>query len=93
MICILLITLLVLNIVTFIVYGVDKYKAKKGKWRISEATLLTLAALGGSIGAWIGMKIWHHKTQHLKFKHGVPAIIILQLAFTIFLLYKYSNHF
>ena len=48
--------LLAINAVTFIVYGVDKYKAKKAKWRISEATLLLLAVLGGSIGAWMGMK-------------------------------------
>lgn len=50
--------LLAINAVTFIVYGIDKYKAKKAKWRISEATLLLLAVLGGSIGAWIGMKVW-----------------------------------
>ena len=53
--------LLAVNIVTFILYGIDKYKAKKGKWRISEATLLTMAAIGGSIGAWAGMRLWHHK--------------------------------
>ena len=51
--------LLAINVVTFIVYGIDKYKAKKAKWRISEATLLLLAVLGGSIGAWMGMKVWH----------------------------------
>ena len=56
--------LLAINAVTFIVYGIDKYKAKKAKWRISEATLLLLAVLGGSIGAWMGMKVWHHKTMH-----------------------------
>ena len=48
--------LLVINAATFIIYGIDKYKAKKAKWRISEATLLTMAAVGGSIGAWLGMK-------------------------------------
>ena len=60
--------LLAINAVAFIVYGIDKYKAKKAKWRISEATLLLLAVLGGSIGAWMGMKVWHHKTMHKKFK-------------------------
>ena len=55
--------LLAVNIVTFLLYGIDKYKAKKGKWRISEATLLTMAAIGGSIGAWAGMRLWHHKTM------------------------------
>ena len=51
--------LLAINAVAFIVYGIDKYKAKKAKWRIPEATLLLLAVLGGSIGAWMGMKVWH----------------------------------
>jgi len=81
-------TLLTLNILAFIVYGIDKHKAKKGKWRISEATLLAFAALGGSIGAWIGMKVWHHKTQHLKFKYGVPVIFLLQLILTIYIIIK-----
>jgi uncharacterized membrane protein YsdA (DUF1294 family) len=66
------------------VYGIDKWKAKKGKWRISEATLLILAAVGGSIGAWCGVKVWHHKTLHKKFRYGIPAIIILQIAAIIF---------
>ena len=76
-----LIILLALNIITFIVYGIDKLKAKKGWWRIPEATLLLLAAIGGSIGAWLGMMVWRHKTQHLKFRYGVPAIILLQVGF------------
>ena len=54
--------LLFINIITFMMYGIDKLKAKKGKWRISEATLLMMAIVGGSIGAWAGMRIWHHKT-------------------------------
>jgi uncharacterized membrane protein YsdA (DUF1294 family) len=73
------ILLLAFNVITFFVYGIDKWKAKKGKWRISEATLLILAIIGGSIGAWLGIKVWHHKTMHKKFKYGVPAIIVLQL--------------
>ena len=72
--------LLIINALTFVVYGIDKLKAKKGKWRISEATLLLLAIIGGSIGAWLGIKVWHHKTMHKKFKYGVPAIIVLQVA-------------
>ena len=78
--------LLAVNIVTFILYGIDKYKAKKGKWRISEATLLTMAAIGGSIGAWAGMRLWHHKTMHKKFKYGIPIIIIMQVALAVYLL-------
>ena len=77
--------LLVINAVTFIVYGIDKYKAKKAKWRIPEATLLLLAVLGGSIGAWMGMKVWHHKTMHKKFKYGIPAILLIQIALMAYL--------
>ena len=77
--------LLAVNIATFLLYGIDKYKAKKNKWRISEATLLTKTAIGGSIGAWAGMRLWHHKTMHKKFKYGIPLIIILQIAFLVYL--------
>ena len=77
--------LLAINTVAFIVYGIDKYKAKKAKWRISEATLLLLAVLGGSIGAWMGMKVWHHKTMHKKFKYGIPAILLIQIALMTYL--------
>ena len=71
------------NVLTFLVFGIDKLKAKKGKWRISEATLLLLAIIGGSIGAWLGMKVWHHKTMHKKFKYGIPLILVLQIALLI----------
>ena len=63
--------LIVINIVTFLVYGIDKWKAKQGNWRISEATLLILAVIGGSIGALLGMKVWRHKTMH---KGGVRDV-------------------
>ena len=77
--------LLAINVVAFIMYGIDKYKAKKAKWRISEATLLLLAVVGGSIGAWMGMKVWHHKTMHKKFKYGIPAILLMQIALMAYL--------
>ena len=77
--------LLAFNAIAFIMYGIDKYKAKKAKWRISEATLLLLAVLGGSIGAWMGMKVWHHKTMHKKFKYGIPAILLIQIALMAYL--------
>ena len=77
--------LLAINAVAFIMYGIDKYKAKKAKWRISEATLLLLAVLGGSIGVWMGMKVWHHKTMHKKFKYGIPAILLMQIALMAYL--------
>lgn len=73
------IIIVIINIVTFIIYGIDKYKAKKGKWRIPENSLIGLAIIGGSIGAYLGMKVWHHKTMHLKFKYGIPLIIVIQL--------------
>ena len=79
-----LLALFIINLLTFFVYGLDKAKARKAQWRIPEATLLGLAVLGGSIGAWIGMKLWHHKTLHKKFKYGVPAIIIIQLALIVY---------
>jgi len=87
---IVLIYLAVINMVTFFMYGIDKWKAKKSKWRIPEATLLIMAVVGGSIGAWLGMKVWHHKTLHKKFKYGVPAIIIVQLALIDYILYRFE---
>ena len=83
---ILLIYLLAANIVTFVVFGIDKYKAKRDLWRIPEASLLTMAVIGGSIGAWLGTKVWHHKTLHKKFKYGIPLIIALQAALAVYLL-------
>ena len=77
--------LLAINFVSFFLYGIDKYKAKKGRWRISEATLLMMAVIGGSIGAWAGMRLWHHKTMHKKFKYGIPIIIILQVCLVVYL--------
>ena len=77
--------LLAINIVSFFLYGIDKYKAKKNKWRISEATLLMIAVIGGSIGAWVGMRLWHHKTMHKKFKYGIPVIMIMQVCLVVYL--------
>ena len=77
--------LLAINAVAFIMYGIDKYKAKKAKWRIPETTLLLLAVLGGSIGTWMGMKVWHHKTMHKKFKYAIPAILLIQIALMAYL--------
>lgn len=75
-----------INIISFMVYGLDKLKAKQGKWRIPEATLLLLAIIGGSIGAWCGVKVWHHKTLHKKFRYGIPLIIVIQIAMIWYLL-------
>ena len=78
--------LLAVNITSFLLYGIYKYKAKKGRWRISEITLLLMAVIGGSIGAWGGMRIWHQKTMHKMFKYGIPVIIIFQVALAVYLL-------
>ena len=75
--------LVVINVVTFFTYGVDKWKARHSKWRISEATLLGLAVIGGSIGAWLGMKVWHHKTLHQKFRYGIPLILAAQVVIVL----------
>ena len=77
--------LIVINVLTFVVYGIDKWKAKQGSWRISEATLLLLAVIGGSIGALLGMQIWYHKTMHKKFKYGLPLILLAQIVLIYFI--------
>ena len=71
--------LVIINVVTFFMYGFDKWKAKHSKWRVPEVTLIGLAVIGGSFGAWLGMKIWHHKTLHKKFIYGIPLILIAQI--------------
>ena len=75
----LILYLLIMNAAGFISMLADKRKAKKKLWRIPEATLLIIAALGGSIGSLIGMYTFRHKTKHLKFTAGVPAILMAQL--------------
>lgn len=76
----------VITVITFFVYGIDKWKSKHHQWRIPEGVLLGLAAVGGSIGAWLGMKIWRHKTQHKKFQYGVPVLFILQVVIVCLLI-------
>ncbi|MEE3356924.1 MAG: DUF1294 domain-containing protein [Lachnospiraceae bacterium] len=75
--------LLTINVVAFLAYGLDKYKAKNDLWRIPEATLITLAVIGGSIGALLGMRFFHHKTKKPKFYVGVPVILIVQIVIII----------
>ena len=77
--------LIAINVIVFFIFGIDKLKAKKGKWRIPESTLLLLAIIGGSIGAWLGIKVCHHKTLHKKFKYGIPLIVIAQIAIVIYI--------
>lgn len=78
--------LVAVNAVTFVIYGIDKLKALRGKWRLSESLLILSAVLGGSVGAWLGMWLWHHKTLHKKFKYGIPLILMAHaVAFIYFL--------
>lgn len=79
--------LIVVNIIAFFVYGIDKRKARKGRFRISEASLLGVAVFGGSVGAFLGMRIFRHKTRKPKFYIGVPVILILQ-ALAAFFIYS-----
>ncbi len=84
--------LLAVNVLTFIVFGVDKWKAQRGRWRVPEATLMGLAALGGSVGAWMAMQLFRHKTQKKKFRYGVPALFVLQVAAVLFYLNMIIRH-
>lgn len=85
---ILAVYLLAANVVAFVAFGIDKRKARKGRWRTPERTLMTMAAVGGALGAWLGMKAFHHKTLHRKFRYGVPALLIAWLALLGWLTYK-----
>lgn len=84
--------LLAINVLAFAVYGVDKWKARKGRWRVPEATLLGLAALGGSVGAWVAMQLFRHKTKKNKFRYGVPIMFVLQVAAVLFFMNMLLRH-
>ena len=84
----LLIYLLGINFIAFLLYGVDKYRAKHSKWRIPESTLILSVVLGGSLGAILGMVVFHHKTRKPKFFIGVPLILLIQILITVVLVYK-----
>lgn len=84
----LLLYLLTVNVVAFVAYGVDKYKARHAKWRTPERLLLGLAIVGGSVGALAGMRVWHHKTRHLKFRYGVPVILAVQVVVAVYLIFR-----
>ena len=85
---VLLVWLAVINLLTFIVYGADKRRARKGKWRVPEKTLFLLLLLGGSIGALLGMRVFHHKTKHWYFVWGIPAILLAQIALAVWIYTK-----
>lgn len=78
--------LAVINLAAFLLFGLDKDKARKGRYRIPEAALLGISVLGGAAGGWIGMKMFRHKTRHAKFALGMPVIIVVQ---ALLLMYFY----
>ena len=75
----------IINLIGYFLMYLDKEKAKKNKWRIKESTFFIIAILGGSVGAFLGMKVFRHKTKHLKFSIGLPLIIIVQVFIIYFL--------
>lgn len=87
MVKIIVAALVVMNLFTFFVYGIDKWKARKNKWRVSEKTLLLLALCGGSLGAVLGMYLFHHKTKHWKFKILVPLFLIIHVALGVWVIF------
>lgn len=83
-----MIYLIIINVLAFVMYGIDKRKAVKGRWRISEAALLAVAALGGSLGSLLAMELFRHKTKHKKFTIGVRLLLVLHIILLV-LYYKY----
>ncbi len=84
-----MIYLVIINVLGFLIMGLDKAKAKKQKYRISENTLLFVALMGGSLGSYLGMYCFHHKTKHVKFYIGMPLILFIQIL--IYCFYFYTN--
>ncbi|MBQ0057930.1 MAG: DUF1294 domain-containing protein [Bacteroidales bacterium] len=87
MLCVVIAYLVIVSLVTFIAYGIDKWKARRQRWRIPESALIWLAVAGGSIAALFAMRLFHHKTLHKKFTIGIPVILLAQLALTAYLIF------
>ncbi len=83
---ILAVYIVAVNLATFAVYGIDKYCAKKGMRRVPEKTLFSLALMGGSLGAFLGMRTFRHKTRHWYFVWGIPAIMAAQIVLAVWLM-------
>ena len=86
-----IIYLIAINIITFFAMGIDKWKAKRGAWRISEGALFTMVLFGGGIGGILGMIVFHHKTKKPKFQIGFPAILIVEVIALVYLLVNYNK--
>lgn len=80
--------LAIVNLTGLMVMGIDKLRAKKRAWRIPESTLFVIALIGGSLGTTIGMHLFHHKTMHWYFLFGMPAILVIQIAAVLILMYS-----
>ena len=81
--------LLIVNVLAFVLYGIDKRKARRDKYRISEGTLLWMARFGGGVGSWIGIRRFHHKTKHKRFVIAVPFWTIVWVVGVVYLVIKY----
>lgn len=79
-----IIYLLAINLFGFLIMWIDKRRAKKGEWRISENTIFFITLLGGGIGTIAGMKKFRHKTKKLKFQIGLPAILIVEIILAVY---------
>lgn len=86
----LIIYLIIVNVIAFLLMGFDKRRARKQLWRIPEKTLFGSAIIGGSIGAICGMQVFRHKTKHLSFQIGMPAILMIQIVLAVFLFIKFA---
>ena len=81
--------LLLVNVAAFLVMGLDKRRAKRDKWRISEKALFLPAVLGGALGGVLGMRTFRHKTQHWYFRFGFPLLLVLQVVLLVWLVWKF----
>ena len=84
---IILLYLLAINLFGFLLMGIDKHKARKQAWRIPESTLFSVAIIGGSLGSWLGMYTFRHKTQHKSFVIGMPVILTTHILIAIVLIF------
>ena len=80
--------LIIINLIGFVIMGIDKLKAKKRAWRIPESTLFVVALIGGSLGTTVGMHVFRHKTRHWYFLYGMPTILVIQIAIVVVLIYS-----
>ena len=88
MLIVICVILLVMNLVSFALMGIDKVKAKRGSWRVPEKTLFLVTALFGGLGGTLGMRVFRHKTKHWYFKYGFPALLVVQIALLALILPK-----